>query len=71
MKFSMECPLCKSNNIVINQEGNSILRVKSNAISARGYYARISRYVCCNCGNIEEWIDKGEQLKGIREYYKK
>lgn len=63
MKNLKECPKCFSENIVRFDGfestagiGNS-LKVSNNIFSLT---VRVNRYVCCNCGFTEEWIDKEE-----------
>ena len=68
MKNTNKCPKCNSTDIK---------RVNG---SARGYGAgnnimigmtvfsavNVNRYICCNCGFCEEWIDK-EDIQKIKE----
>lgn len=56
------CPKCGSGDIVIfdgytdtNGSGNYIM-VGSTIFSA----VNIDRYICCNCGFTEEWINKAK-----------
>ena len=64
MKNSKMCPKCHSNNIVkfegcIGRPGEQI---------QTGFFTTsavpMSRYICCSCGFIEEWVDK-ENLEKI------
>ncbi len=66
MKYKKVCPKCGSSSIVRFESelgaygtGNYI------SVSAlKNVY--IHRYVCCDCGYVEEWIDK-DDLKRIKE----
>ena len=70
MKNNNKCPRCKSNNIVVIKNdghpdstfGNNI-QTKSTILSGVVY---INRYICCNCGYSEEWIDQND-IKTIIE----
>lgn len=70
MKNTGICPKCQSNDIIrINGEdsghgpGNNI-RV--------GLLARVlvHKYVCCNCGYTEEWVDT-QNIPKVEQYYNK
>lgn len=72
MKNSKECPKCMSDNIVrfdglrlYNALGN-VLLVKRSKNRLLVDVVCIHRYVCCNCGYTEEWIDK-EDLQKVAE----
>lgn len=65
MKITKICPKCKSSNIVRFDgfsgpygSGNNLM-VGATAFSA----VNINRYVCCDCGFTEEWIDKNDLEK--------
>ncbi len=60
MKNNKKCPKCNSNDIIkVNGStrgygsGNNIM-VGMTIFSA----VKVNRYICCNCGYTEEWIDK-------------
>ena len=60
MKIKKICPKCQSADIVridgyagAYGSGNNILIGKT-IFSA----VNVNRYICCNCGFTEEWIDK-------------
>ena len=59
MKNTKTCPKCKSDNIIRIDgncgpygSGNNIM-VGSTIFST----VNVNRYICCNCGFTEEWID--------------
>ena len=35
-----------------------------------GNWARIDRWVCCNCGYSEEWVDE-EALEDVKKHWSK
>lgn len=60
MKNSKTCPKCRSSNIVridgyvgAYGSGNNVL-IGNTIFSA----VNVNRYICCNCGFTEEWIDQ-------------
>ena len=60
MKNSKVCPKCQSTNIIridgyagANGAGNNVM-IGMSIFSA----VKVNRYICCNCGFTEEWIDK-------------
>lgn len=60
MKNSRICPKCGGSNI-LRIEGNSGAYGSGNNIAV-GFtiftYVKVHRYLCCDCGYSEEWIDK-------------
>ena len=62
MKNSNTCPKCKSKNIKrVSGENQSKIGVPTGMLS----WAAVSRYVCLDCGYIEEYIDSKEALKKL------
>ncbi len=62
MKMSSMCPKCGGGDIIrVNGEtgaygsGNNIM-VGMTIFSA----VKVNRYICCECGYAEEWIDKND-----------
>lgn len=60
MKNSRKCPKCGSDDIIrVNGTveaygaGNNII-IGATIFSA----VKVNRYICCDCGFIEEWLDK-------------
>ena len=72
MKNSKECPKCMSDNIVRfdgiqnTTSASNVLLVKQSWTHFTENLVCIHRYVCCNCGYTEEWIDK-EDLQRVSE----
>ncbi len=68
MKNTRICPKCNSSNIIridgyagAYGTGNNIM-VGATIFSA----VNVNRYVCCNCGFTEEWIDRADLEKLMR-----
>jgi transposase-like protein len=71
VKYTMACPKCQASEVVRVPGG------------ARGYGAGnylqigatifgtvpVSRYVCLNCGFVEEWVDSAAELAKVRKKY--
>lgn len=68
MKSSHICPKCRSSDI-LKVKGTSNGYGAGNCIQT-GIFAvvLVHRYVCCNCGYAEEWIDK-EDIPKIKKKY--
>ena len=70
MKNSNTCLKCGGNNIVLIQNdghpdggyGNNI-QTKMTILSGMVY---VNRYICCDCGYTEEWIDK-EDIEKVKK----
>ena len=68
MKNTRICPKCNSSNIIridgyagAYGTGNNIM-IGATIFSA----VNVNRYVCCNCGFTEEWIDRADLEKLMR-----
>lgn len=68
MKNTNKCPKCGSDDIIrVNGSsrgygaGNNIM-IGMTIFSA----VKVNRYICCNCGFCEEWIDK-EDISKIKK----
>lgn len=68
MKNTKCCPKCQSTDIVIVDgytggygSGNNIM-LGATVFSA----INVDRYICCNCGFAEEWINK-EDIEKVRK----
>lgn len=69
MKNNKKCPKCNSENIImipgtIGSSGNSI-----QAGALRGVVP-VSRYLCCECGYSEEWVDSKADIEKLMRKYK-
>lgn len=68
MKNTKSCPKCQSGNVVrfdgycgAYATGNNV-RIGNTIFSA----VNVNRYVCCNCGFTEEWIDEEDLPKILK-----
>lgn len=68
MKDSNCCPKCKGTNVVrfdgytgAHGAGNTVM-VGMTIMSA----VNVNRYICCDCGYTEEWIDKSD-LENVKK----
>ncbi|MGI5240315.1 hypothetical protein [Dactylosporangium sp. CA-139066] len=71
MKYTHVCPKCHASSVArvpgavgAYGAGNNILV----GITTFGAVP-VSRYVCLNCGFVEEWIDTPEHLARLRQKY--
>lgn len=65
MKGSKKCPKCESTDM-IRVEGSAGGYGSGNNIPIGATiftYVKVPRYVCCDCGYAEEWIDLGDLPK--------
>ena len=66
MKYTKTCPKCQSTDIV-RFDGDDGARDAVNRLQTSFFnFVNVNRYICCNCGFVEEWIDK----KDIKEVAK-
>ena len=72
MKHSRCCPKCHSENIVRvpdnparHASGNNIYTTN---ITLFGKIPVI-RYVCCNCGYVENWVENRHELDEIKKTF--
>lgn len=67
MKNLKTCPKCESTVFVKveNFRGQQLNSIKTGVLTV----AEVSRYVCCDCGYVEEWIENKDDLKKIKGKY--
>ena len=66
------CPKCNGEKI-LRIPGETGIYGTGNNIPA-GFLngtVNISRYLCCNCGYMEEWVDNKEDINKVEERYRK
>ena len=73
MKNSLTCPKCQSNEI-LRIPGKQQMSAYDVAQSIRvggiiKSVASVERFVCGNCGFIEDWVESPEALEKIRSKY--
>lgn len=72
MKNTHTCPKCGSSQIARIPDngryanGNNIYLNSTFALIGR---IPLIRYVCCQCGFAEQWIESGEGLEKLRKEY--
>lgn len=72
MKLTKVCPKCSGTDI-IRVEGSAGAYGAGNNIPIGVTifsWVKVPRYVCCDCGYSEEWIDKKDILKLKNKYAK-
>ena len=68
MKYSNICPKCRCNDI-LKVKGKVGAYGSGNNIPTGVFSAvLVDRYICCNCGYSEEWIEKDYLPKMIKKY---
>ena len=71
MKLNKTCPKCNSTDI-IRIDGSAKAYGAGNNIPMGVTilsYVKVPRYVCCECGYSEEWIDL-EDIPKLKKKYK-
>lgn len=72
MKNTGKCPKCCSVNIVRipdnpyrHASGNNIYTSTATLIGK----IPVIRYVCCNCGYVENWVERANELSKIKKVF--
>lgn len=66
MKSSQSCPKCNGKDIKrVSGQNQSKIGIPTGVIS----WVPITRYVCVNCGFVEEYIEAGEDIEKIKKHY--
>lgn len=71
MKNTARCPKCGSHNLVRVPDdahrypGNSISITKVAWVTL----VPVARYVCCDCGYVEDWVETQKDLETLRREY--
>lgn len=71
MKYTNKCPKCSFTGMVRIPGRNEPygygrnIRVGITPLSA----VLVTKYVCCNCGYIEDWVDFPQDIEKIKNYY--
>ena len=60
MKNSKRCPKCSSDQILRVEGSSGAYGTGNNIQTGWSIFSAVlvNRYICCNCGYVEEWIDK-------------
>lgn len=71
MKNTRCCPKCQSKNIV--RVPDNAHRYLSNSICITKFVTvervPVARYVCCDCGYVEEWVENGNEYNKIKNAF--
>ena len=70
MKNTGACPKCQSADILRVPGEAGAWQGTSNLIGT-GWsgFALVSRFVCCGCGYLEEWVESPDDIQKLRERY--
>jgi len=65
MKNTGRCTKCGSEAVAVldNSMGQQFTPIRISALSV----ASTARYICCDCGYIEEWIINEKDLKKLKK----
>lgn len=68
MKNTKRCPKCGSENIACVPDNAHRYLANSIAINDIAWVRRIpvARYVCCDCGYVENWVETQRQRDELR-----
>ena len=71
MKNTKCCPKCKSLNIVRVPDNAHRYLANSICITTIAWVKRIpvARYVCCDCGYVENWVETQKERDEIRRTF--
>ncbi|RME82248.1 MAG: hypothetical protein D6785_08070 [Planctomycetota bacterium] len=71
MKNKKHCPKCDSHQIIQVPGNVGVFGTGNNILLGATIFSalKVSRYICAECGFIEEWIDKKEDLEKIKKKY--
>ncbi len=70
MKNTNICPKCQSTDILRINGEHSFDDVGNNIKIGVFGQVIVNKYLCCNCGFTEEWVDN-DALEKIKKKYKK
>lgn len=72
MRNNGKCPKCGSVNVVRvpdnpcrHASGNNIYTTTATLIGK----IAVIRYVCCDCGYVENWVEREKELKKIKQSF--
>lgn len=68
MKNKNKCKKCSCEDI-IRVPGQIGIYGAGNNISVGLTYIKVTRYICSQCGFVEEWIDSKEDLLKVEKKY--
>ena len=73
MKNTNTCPKCQSRDIVrIEGKAGAYGAGNNIPVGATIFSAiKVTRFLCCNCGFSEEWIEAREGLERLRKKFRR
>ncbi len=71
MKSTKICPKCHSGDIIRIDGNVGSYGAGNNIITGATIFSaiKVNRYICCQCGFTEEWIDK-KDIEKVKNSYK-
>ncbi len=71
MKNTMLCPKCNSGDILRIPGERGAYGAGNNIMTGMTVFSavKVTRYLCCECGYSEEWIDNKEDIKKLRNKF--
>lgn len=72
MKITKLCPKCSGSDIIRVEGTTGAYGVGNNIPVGMTVFShvKVPRYICCNCGYTEEWIDEEDLFKLKSKYGK-
>ncbi len=72
MRDSGTCPKCGGTKILRIEGSVGVNGIGNNVTAGATVFSsvKLPRYICCNCGYMEEWVDR-QFLPQIQEWYEK
>lgn len=72
MKNTKKCPECDSQNTIRIPGNVGPYGVGTNIIVGITTIGavKVTKYMCCECGYLEEWVDDKKDIEKIIKYYK-
>ncbi len=70
MKNAKACPKCSGKDILAVPGQVGAYGAGNNIIAGKTVFSAVlvNRYICCNCGYSEEWIDTEDMAKLKKKY---
>jgi len=67
----MLCPKCNSGDILRIPGERGAYGAGNNIMTGMTVFSavKVTRYLCCECGYSEEWIDNKEDIKKLRNKF--
>ncbi len=69
MKNFQSCPKCESTKIARMEGGSYFKGIHNKVVFSAFKVFPVTRYICCNCGFTEEWIEKEKHLDQLHKKF--